>query len=490
MTNVFLASSPVLFVLTGMLVLKKSAMKVAPIAMIYTSLLGLIAFNTNTDIIYSSFQKGILDGIRIVWLIFAAFSMLIMMQSSGAMDKIKESIATITMDKRIHVIIIALMFGIFLEGVAGAGTPAAIAAPFLIGLGFNPITAATAALMSNSIPVSWGGAGVTTVMGSEPVREYMSVMEASAMTGRIHMIGAFLLPFLIVLVIFGRKGFKGLFPFLLFSGTFMAGTLFIFSNFVSAEITSMSTGLISILGSLIFLKISPPHTPKEFLYNPEFSSKSSLHPLKAFSPYLILMVLLPIVRYSFSLSTLAKYGYTVWVGLVIFISALLGASILKVSYKEMGSYSKTAIKKVIPALIAMCGLLAVSNIMIGTGMMTLLASALSSIAGMFYPFIAVAIGSLGSFMTGTGLGSNIMFGPMHIEAAKALALNPVTIFASQNVGAALGNMICPNNVVAVATTVSILGKEGTLMRKVLPSFFTILIVYGLVALIYTHIVFV
>ncbi|MTI69184.1 MAG: L-lactate permease [Firmicutes bacterium] len=489
MFNVLLAASPVLVILIGMLIFKKSAMKIAPITMVYTILLGMFFFNGTSNEMVNSFKTGILDGVRIVWLIFAAFSMLIMMQKTSAMDKIKEIIADITNDKRIQVILIAVMFGIFLEGVAGAGTPAAIAAPFLVGLGFSPITAAAAALISNNVPVSWGGAGVTTIMGVAPVNDYMSVIEASSMTGRIHMIGAFILPFLIILVIFGKKGFKGLIPFLTFSGGFMAISLFIFSNFIGAEITSMCTGLLSIVATLLFLNFFNINTPEMFIYKHKSDDKISLSTWKAFSPYLILIVLLPAVRYSFSLSILAKYGYTVWVGIVILISAFLGSLILDVKINDFYTYSKTAFKKVIPALIAMCGLLVVSDVMVKTKMMSLLASTLSNAAGSLYPFVSVSIGSLGSFITGTNLGSNIMFGPMHVEAAKTLTLNPITIFAGQNAGGSLGNMICPNNIVAVATTVGILGKEGILIRKVLPAFLILLLVYGFTTLIYTHILF-
>ncbi len=487
--KILLAMSPILVVLIGMISFKKSAMKVAPVTMVYTIIIGLTFFSSNNVEMFSSVQKGILDGARIVWLIFAAFAMLMMMQGSHAMDSIKAMIANLTDDRRIHVLIIAVMFGVFLEGAAGAGTPAAIAAPFLVGLGFNPITAATASLIANSIPVSWGGAGVTTIMGSAPVREYMTVMEASSMAGMIHMVGAFILPFLVVFVIFGKKGFKGLVPFMFFSGAFMGLTLYIFSSYIGAEVTSMSTGLLTIVAVLIFLRVVKIQTPDEFLYKPNFTTEESISSFRAFSPYLILIILLPTVRYSFSLSVLAKYGYTVWVGAVIFISAFVGALILKVSLPEFGDYCKTAFKKVIPALIAMCSLLVVSDVMVKTGMMSLLASTLARVAGYSYPFIAVAIGALGSFMTGTGLGSNIMFGPMHVEASQSLMINPITVFSGQNVGAAIGNMICPNNVVAVATTVGILGEEGKLIRKVLPAFLTLLVVYGIVALIYTYYIF-
>jgi len=283
MVDVLLAASPILVVLIGMLGLKKSAMKVAPIAMLYTIILGFLCFSGTSGAIVVSLKKGILDGIRIVWLIFAAFTMLMMMTGTGAMDKIKVVIAGLTNDRRVHVLIIAVMFGVFLEGAAGAGTPAAIAAPFLVGLGFSPIVAATAALIANSVPVSWGGAGVTTIMGSEPVREFMTVMQASSMAGRIHMIGAIVIPFLVIAIIFGRKGFKGLVPFILFSGCFMSVTLFVFSNYIGPEITSMNTGLLTIVASLVFLRIVKIDTPQEFLYKPDFVMKENSMPaFKAF----------------------------------------------------------------------------------------------------------------------------------------------------------------------------------------------------------------
>ena len=489
MWEALLAASPILVVLVGMLGLKKPAVVVTPMAMAYTLCLGLLYFDGTATMMAASLKIGILDGARIVWLIFGAFTILIMMMGTGAMDKIKEVIAGLTADRRVHVLIIAVMFGVFLEGASGAGTPAAIGAPFLVGLGFSPLLSATATLIANSIPVSWGGAGVTTIMGSAPVREYMTVMEASGMAGRIHMIGAVLLPFLVIAVVFGRKGFRGLIPFILFSGGFMSVTLFVFSNLIGPEITAMSTGLLTVMASLIYLRFVQVKTPEEFLYASDFGSQSSLSAIQAFSPYMILIILLPVVRYSFPLSVLARYGYTIWVGVVIFVSAFLGSLFLKVRIPDFSGYAFTAFKKVLPALIAMCSLLVVSDIMVKTGMMTLLASALAPVAGAFYPFLAVAVGSLGSFMTGTNLGSNIMFGPMHVQAALALGQNPITVFAGQNVGGSIGNTICPNNVVAVATTVGILGQEGLLMRRVFPSFFVFLITYGLVSLLYTHLLF-
>jgi lactate permease len=458
--------------------------------MIYSMIVGSLFFHGTGTTLAQSFRTGIIEGLQIICLIYAAFTMLTMMIRTGAMDKIKQIIAGITNDRRLHVVLIAMMLGIFLEGAAGAGTPAAIAAPFLVGLGFHPIEAATASLICNSIPVSWGGAGVTTIMGSAGVRDYMSITQASAMTGRIQMMGAIVLPFLLTSAIFGKKSIKGIAYVLLYAGVFTSIVLFIFSNFIGPEVTSMGTGFLGILAMVFLLKVIKYEVPGEFLYIPKETDKeNNLSARKALSPYIILLVMLPVVRYSFPLSVLTKYGYTVWVGTVIMISAFIGSLVLNTKVLDFLKYAGEAFIKVIPAMVAMCTLLAMSKVMVNVGMMNILANFMASGSRSGYPFIAVAIGTLGAFMTGTALGSNIMFGPMHVQAALSLHQNPVTVFAGQNAGGAIGNMICPHNVIAVATTVGQLGQEGQIMRRVVPFWFFLVILYGSLAFLYTHYLF-
>jgi lactate permease len=488
---VLLAASPVLVVLIGMIGLKKSAMIVGPVAMVYSLVAAGALLQTPGTILFQSVQAGVIEGLQIIALIYAAFTMLTMMTGTGAMDRIQEIIVSITNDKRLQVVLISMMLGIFLEGAAGAGTPAAIAAPFLVGLGFDPIVAASASLICNSVPVSWGGAGVTTIMGSAGVSEYMSIAQASSMAGRIHMVGAIALPFLLITAIFGRKSLKGITRFLFYAGIVTSISVFLFSNFVGPEVTSMSTGLVGILAMVLLLRRTRYEIPAEYLYVSSASSEieNDLSPAKALSPYVILLVMLPVVRYSFPLAVLTKYGYTVWVACVIMISAYTGSLVLRTKVQDFFKYMVEAFIKVIPALVAMSCLLAMSKVMVNSGMMRILAEFLASLGRSGYPFMAVAVGTLGAFMTGTCLGSNIMFGPMHMEAATSLMQNPITVFAGQNAGGAIGNMICPHNVISVATTVDQLGKEGVIMQKVIPSWFVLFALYGLLALFYTHYLF-
>ena len=184
------------------------------------------------------------------------------------------------------------------------------------------------------------------------------------------------------------------------------------------------------------------------------------------SPYIYMLILLPAVRYGFpalvpnGFAIMCTFGYIFWVDLVILVCGMLGAATLRVSVKTYHEVCRRTVGHVAPVLVTMGSLLVVSYIMQSpsTGMMNLLASDIAAIVGKFYPAAAVLIGSSGAFITGTGLGSNIMFADMHLQAAEALSMNPITIFAGQNAGASLGNLICPNNTVAACATVDAIGR--------------------------------
>ena len=176
---------------------------------------------------------------------------------------------------------------------------------------------------------------------------------------------------------------------------------------------------------------------------------------------------------------------------VILVCGMLGAATLGVSAKQYRAVCSRTVGNVLPVLITMGSLLIVSYIMQSptTGMMNLLASDIAAVVGRFYPAAAVLIGSSGAFITGTGLGSNIMFAQMHIDAAASLGMNPITIFAGQNAGASLGNLICPNNTVAACATVDAIGRENEVMKHTLRAFAIVLALYMVLAMLYTCVLF-
>lgn len=159
--NFLMAFSPIVVVLVGILGFKKSAKTVSPAALLWTLFLAFTYFNLggatfaeNVKVLDPLVWKGIKEGLKIVLMVFGAFTILNLLRETGAIEDVKSTIAQISDDRRVQVVIIGMMLPIFLEGAAGAGAPAAIAAPFLVALGFQPATAIAVALLGDATPAS------------------------------------------------------------------------------------------------------------------------------------------------------------------------------------------------------------------------------------------------------------------------------------------------------------------------------------------------
>ena len=153
-------------------------------------------FKENVAVYDALIWKGIKEGLKIVLMVFGAFVILNILRDTGAIEEVKGAIALISDDRRVQVVVIGMMLPIFLEGAAGAGSPAAIAAPFLVALGFDPVTSIALALLGDATPCSWGGAGLTIINGGAALTDagLSTVALNSAMVGRIHMFGVLVIP--------------------------------------------------------------------------------------------------------------------------------------------------------------------------------------------------------------------------------------------------------------------------------------------------------
>lgn len=491
----WLSLLPIVLIFVGIVGLNFPSKHVAPVSWAASFAIAVFTFGSDTGALLATSLDGLVDAFRIVVLIFAAFTLLMVMTGTGAMETIKQGLSRVTGDMRLMVLLLAIPFGTFLEGAAGAGSPAALAAPFLVGLGLDPLLAAAACLIGNSCPVSWGGAGVTTVMGASA--SGLDFQLVSAMTGRMASLGYILMAVLMIVFVFGLRATKGIWRHILVLGVLMAAVNFSVSNLLMpiTELTSLVGGLIGTGIFCFYLStLDKGKVPGEFRFGDvllesdhEFCRGSFF---KAMLPYVFLCVALITVRLSFPLKVLVSFGggYLVWVSCVIFSSAVFAAVIFG-KLGNLPGHALSAGRKVIPALISMGFLLAMVNCMKSSGQISTLAKTLSAAAGGLYPMAAVLIGQIGSFITGTNLGSNLMFNPLHIEAAHQLSLNIIPVAAAQNTGGAIGNMICPNNVVAVCACVAILGQEGKVMRKALVPSLCLLGFYAGLAMVYTYLIF-
>lgn len=504
--DIIVSLIPIIIILVGIIALNKPAKYVSIVAFIVTFILGMAYFKMGLDVLWKNAWTGIVAGSKVVYMIMAAFAILNMLLDTGAMDKIKEVIIAISDDRRKHIIIVAFGFGAFLEGCAGAGTPAAVAAPLLMGLGVSPMFAVLSSLICNGIWSSWGAAGLTCSGGfaamvaegrgaayNWPALDSMSVSEIynmlSRATARVNAVGAFFCPWVVTAVCYGKKGFNGLVSFLLLNSIIGAAVMLLVTHTIGFEFTSIITGLVILAVDFIVLKATGGmgKTPEEYIATPP-ATKSEMPAWKALFTYALLIVALPCARFGLVGTWLYGRGFAVWIGTTLLAVCFVGSLVLGYT-KNFAKCIAISFKSVIGALLTMAFLSGMAEAMKSAGMLSILAKALAAVVGGGYPAAAVFIGCLGSFMTGTTLGSNIMFHPMHIEAAQIINLSPALCAAFNSSGGALGNMICPNNVIAVCATVSFQNSEGLVMRKVVPALVFLMVVEMIAALLYAHVLF-
>ena len=518
-----LAFMPILLVLIGMLFFGLPGMRVAPAAFILAVLFSFTYFMNSelgmsgeASAVWAQTWSGLKSAFFIVGLIFFSFLILDMMQQSGAMEIVKGAIAAISPDRRVQLILIGLFVPIFMEGAAGAGTPAAIAGPFLVGLGFDPILAVVVALMSDGVCTSFGGSGLTTMGGgADLVSAGVSTVDLNfSAAGMYHMIGILVMPFLILLLAYGKKAFKGkgIVGYALFSGIVGAVLMFLFSNYIGGFVTDMGVGVVGIIAAIIGTKIFRIETPEEYYYQVEKKTEKPKYGVgRALSPYIFILILFPIIltgsKYIMVSNPdgsqialwnwiVGKITYNGWIDILLFIVSILSVFTLRYGFSSYWHSFKRSLRKVIAVFIIMASLYSVANIMkitydnaSGMSMIRLLAYDISNVAGGLYPAAAVLIGAIGAFITGTNLGANQLFATMHMTAAENLGINQIMTFAANNAGGSLGNMICPNNVTAACATVGMMGQENKVMRRVVVMFIITCALYMVLSMLYVYVVF-
>lgn len=252
----------------------------------------------------------------------------------------------------------------------------------------------------------------------------------------------------------------------------------------------MGIGVMIILGSIVWSKLFAAPTPDKFKFHMEDvqgkapEGKAAVM-WRSLTIYVIIFIALPVTRPMVPSEIMNTIGHPTYVGIVIFCAMAVGAVVLGVVNKIPGYLWRT-LKSMVPPIIAMVTMVAMARICQESGMLANIALSLSHVGPVFYPVAAMLIGTIGAFATGSAYSSIIMFTRVNYETAMLLGINGCFTVAGQNAGAALGNMICPHNVLSAATTVGMVGKEGLIIRKTLASWLFLAIVTGVMILLYTR----
>ena len=530
-----IALIPILIVGVLMIAYNWPSTKAMPLGFLASLILAAIFWKMPFQWISAATISGAINAVDILLIVYGALLILQIMRKSGGVDGIANSMATVSTDRRVQVILIGFLMGAFFEGAAGFGTPAAVAAPLLVGLGFPPLIAAMVALIGNSAPVSFGAVGTPIIGGFANLKDIVMsggytgdftafLSQVGAFAGLLHFLVGTFIPLAMVCtmtLIVDKSIKKGLevLPLALFGGLVFTIPEMLISNFVGPELPSLLGALIAIPIFIFVIKRGifvpkknwdfKPHNEWEKDWEGSVKAGSTrpvdakpLSAAKAWAPYILIGILLllgrlkwlgitPILK-SLNIQWVNILGTTISRGITplynpgvipFMLVALIIPFMHGLDRKEASKAWIATLKQIKPAAIALFFALGMTYIMMNSGaaaksdsMLIVIAKSAAALAGTGWYFVAPLIGILGAFISGSNTVSDIMFGGLQLNAAKEVGMPIVSTLALQAVGGAAGNMICVHNVVAVLTTVGLVGHEGKVIRNNIK----ICLVYGLV----------
>ncbi len=514
-----IAAIPVLTLFFVLVVLKARVWVSALCGMLAAVLLALLVFKMPVALVAGAAGHGFVFGmLRIAWVIIASIFLYNIAVQTGQFQVMKDSIAGLSGDKRLQLVLIAFCFGAFLEGTGGGGAPVAIAGAFLIGLGFQPFQAAVLCLIANTAPVAWGGVGnpIRTLAGVTGLPE----MQFGAMTGRILPPLSLILPLWLVRSMVGWKETMQVWPALFVSGLSFAAMQFYWSNFQESGLVDIVAAIFSLLVMVVFLKFWKPSEIMPVSENlPERQHHHTVgEVLKGWSPFIVASVLifvtgLPAVQKyltfdalktpmpalhnavlkmppvapkptpedaTVNLNILNLPGTAVFIG--GFLAALLAGMPL---VKTLRIFVRTFIE-MIPSLAAISFMVGLAFVTRYSGMDTVLGLSMTG-TGWLYPFFGTMLGWLGVALTGTDAGSNALFGNLQKVTAEQLNLSPILMGAANSAGGVMGKMIDAQSIVVSSTATQQQGNEAAIFKAVFWHSLVLASMVGLIVMFYAYV---
>ena len=510
-----LAFIPILLTLVLMMVFNLPAKWCLLISWITAGIFAVIFWNIDIKAVFAGSIFGMLNSADVLIIILGAILLMNTLKASGATASINRGFMNICPDKRVQACIIGFSFCSFIEAAAGFGTPAALAGPLMVSLGFPPMAAAMIALVCDSTAVSFGAVGtpVTSALGALGLSGNVDFTSQFAFwTALPHAIVGIFLPLIVLLMttkFFSKeKTFKPALeaaPFALFTGLTFSIPLLLISLFIGYEFASLLAALFSIAVTVIAAKkgfLVPKNTwdfgpkedwDKEWLATSEVSpvAESKMSLIKAWVPYLLVALILVLTRipqlgiknilttnsfFVIKLNNLFGFDNLDWSlkwaylpGTFFVIVAIITNFIHKMDKDKIKQSWKDTLKQLSGAALALLFGLALVEILKyknseDVSMMVEMANALAKVGKELFILISPFIGVLGAFVSGSATISMNLFSNLQYDTAYALGLPTVFIVSMQCVGAAVGNMVCINNAVAASATIGTVGKEGKLIK--------------------------
>lgn len=515
--NALFAFLPILFTVVMMLFFHRPARQILPMSWLLACFFALLIWKMKLTHVAAYTLTGFLSAFEILIIIFGAVLLMNTLSKSGAMASINRMFQDLTPDARIQAIIIGFIFSAFLEGAAGFGTPAALAAPLMISIGFPPLAAATVALIYNSIPVPYGAAGTPTNASFATVRNALAAdMDPLSWKTAMTFSTAFIMSVAIFVVLFtgvavmckvyGKnrtiKDALPVLPFMIYTGLLFDLIFLLVAAFVGTELTAVLASVICLVVILWTTKKGFLVPEKAWVFEESQISKEIIEnaetreiPLmKAWFPYIFIGLFLVITRIAqsagipffnflktFTIGTGTSHlilgldwnWALLWSpGIIFILSALIAFKFFHMPFKDITFVIGHTLKMIQGAAItllfgvAMVGIFRNTNIN-NSGMDSMLlemANFLARVSGQFFIIVSPLIGVIGSYISGSSTVSNTLFASLQFETATVLSMPTMIIVALQGVGAAFGDMISINYITSVCATTGTTGNEDQILR--------------------------
>ena len=491
-----IAAIPIVVMLVLLGVLRKPAWMASLLGLAAAVLVALLGYSMPMPKLVATVTNGAAFGLfPIGWIVFAAILLYRVVLESGRFEILKDSIGHLTDDPKLQALLIAFAFGAFIEAAAGFGTPVAVAAPMLTGLGFSPFNAAGIALLANTVPVAFGSVGlpIITLAGITG----LPLLKLSAAAGRLCAPIALFVPAYLVVVMSGWKGLRKVWPATFLCGLSFAVTQFAISNYIGPQLACILASLVSMGVLVVVIKLTGSVSAHP-------SRHSASETFKSWIPYGLLVIFVLLWGYKpwavwldkqtllFHWPGLAdkppfRFNWLSASGTACLFAAILGAIFTGVKPGQFVKVIRHTGKQLALAELTLAAVLALAYVMNYSGATTTLGLAFAA-TGPVFPFCSALLGWLGVFLSGSDTSANALFGHLQIVTATKLHMNPVLIAAANSSGGVMGKMISLTSIaVAVAATGMKRQDEHLLFRFTFKHSVLLASVLGLLVMFYTYV---
>jgi len=492
--SALVAAVPLFFLFWALAIRRMKGHKTAILAAALGVGVAVAGFGMPAKLALLATFDGMLFGLwPVAWIVVTAVFLYNLSVRTGQFEVLKNSLASITDDRRLQALLIAFSFGAFLEGAAGFGAPVAISGAMLVGLGFEPLYAAGICLIANTAPVAFGAIGIPIVVAGQV--SGVDTMAISQMVGRTLPFVSIAIPFYLVILMAGfRRGLE-VWPAALVSGGSFAVAQWASSNFLGPLLPDIIASIASIVSLTLFLRVWHPKQSWRFKGEAASQGKEKLRytggeVFRAWTPFILLSIFVGAWGIKSVKAALDHYALFKWAipgldqmvirggkpmaaafsfsvlsaaGTSILLTALVCLPVMRASPKLALQVFGQTMKSLKFPITTISFILGFAYIMNFSGMAYALGNAFAA-TGQAFPLVAPFLGWLGVLMTGSDTSTNALFGKLQEVTATKLGVDPVITVAANTSGGVCGKMISPQSLAVATAAVGLVGKEPDLFR--------------------------